>query len=145
MALCDGRLEAVTIKMATIELAGCEIQDKVVKATPSLCRIPDKVVEATPSVSSHGRVHLSTDSGYECDGYARRHANHQLSSIYQLPACQHELDLGDQDVGADAGYQGVLPDGGSAAIPAALEVLDGGLVFLVQRRLGGGGRNSAEV
>jgi hypothetical protein len=83
MALCDGRLEAVTIKMATIKLAGCEIQDKVV----SLCRIPDKVVEdkvveATPWLS-HGRVHLSTDSGSECNGYARRHANNQLSSIYQ--------------------------------------------------------------
>ena len=62
-----------------------------------------------------------------------------------VPACQHELDPGDQDVGADAGYQGVLPDGGGAAIPAALEVLDGGLILLVQRRLSGGGRNGAEV
>jgi hypothetical protein len=81
VALCDGRLEAVIFKMPTIELA---IQDKVVKATPSPCRIPDKVVEATPSFLSHGRVHLSTDSGYESAGYARRHAKHQLSSIYQF-------------------------------------------------------------
>ena len=83
MALCDGRSEAVTIKMATSKLAGCEIQDKVV----SLCRIPDKVVEAGPWLS-HGRVHLSTDSGTdsgsECNGYASRHANNQLSSIYQF-------------------------------------------------------------
>jgi hypothetical protein len=62
-------MQAVTIKMATIELADCKIQDKVVKATPSLC---------------HGRVHLSTDSGCESDGYARRHAKHQPSSIYQF-------------------------------------------------------------
>jgi hypothetical protein len=79
VALCDGRSEAVTIKMATSKLAGCEIQDKVV----SLCRIPDKVVEAAPWLS-HGRVYLSTDSGSECNGYASRHANNQLSSIYQF-------------------------------------------------------------
>ncbi len=79
MALCDGRLEAVTIKMQTSKLACCEIQDKV----ESLCRIPDKVVEAGPWLS-HGRVHLSKDSESECNGYASRHANNQLSSIYQF-------------------------------------------------------------
>jgi hypothetical protein len=83
VALCDGRLEAVTIKMQTSKLACCEIQDKV----ESLSRIPDKVVEAGPWLS-HGRVHLSTDSGTdsgsECNGYASRHANNQLSSIYQF-------------------------------------------------------------
>jgi hypothetical protein len=74
------------MKMAIIALATGEIQDKVV---PSLCRIPDKkfggfkVVEASPSLS-HGRVHLSTDSGSECHDYARRHANNQLSSRYQF-------------------------------------------------------------
>ena len=63
-------MQAVTIQMATIELAGCNIQDiQDVKATQSLC---------------HGRVHLPTDSGCEGDGYARRHAKHQPSSIYQF-------------------------------------------------------------